>query len=94
MVTDCDADVFTASVLTGRCSEALTDWLSSQEPALLCLIPSGWGGFAYSLDETSMKMRGRPSLILADIGSLASRAVTSLEMDEDEVTLLGEIMPF
>lgn len=29
------------------------------------------GEFAYSLDETSMEMRGRPFLILADIGGLA-----------------------
>lgn len=47
------------------------DWLGLIT-ALLCLTRSGWGGFAYSLDETSMKMRGRPSLILADIGDLAS----------------------
>lgn len=73
MVTECDVDVFTSSVLTGSCSYILTDWVSSRQPALLCLILSGWGGFAYSLDETSMKMRRRPSLILADIGSLASR---------------------
>lgn len=74
MVTDCDVDVFTSSVLTGSCSRVLIDWVSSQQPAFLCLTGSGWGGFAYSLDETSMKMRGRPSLILADIGGLASTA--------------------
>lgn len=74
MVTDCDVDVFTSTVLTGSCSCVLIDWVSSQQPALLCLTRSGRGGFAYSLDETSMKMRGRPSLILADIGGLASRA--------------------
>ena len=73
VVTDCDVDVFTSSVLTGSCSSILIDWVSSQQPALLCLTGSSWGGFAYSLDEVSMKMRGRPSLILADIGGLASR---------------------
>ena len=72
MVTGCDVDVFTSSVLTGSCSYVLIDWVSSQQPSLLCLTRSGWGGFAYSLNETSMKMRGRPSLILADIGDLAS----------------------
>ena len=73
-MTDCDVDVFTSSVLTGSCSSVLIDWVSWRQPALLCLTRSGWGGFAYSLDETSMKMRGRPSLILADIGGLASGA--------------------
>lgn len=72
VVTDCDVDVFTSSMLTGSCSYVLIDWVSSQQPVLLCLTRSGWGGFAYSLDETSMKMRGRPSLILADIAVLAS----------------------
>jgi len=77
VVTDCDVDVFTSSVLTGSCSYVLIDWVSSQQPPLLCLTRSGWGGFAYSLDETSMKMRRRPSLILADIVRLASRAAHS-----------------
>lgn len=77
VVTDCDVDVFTSSALTGSYSCVLIDWVSSQQPALLCLTRSGWGGFAYSLDEMSMKMRGRPSLILADIGGLASSAARS-----------------
>lgn len=65
LVTDCEAYVFTPSMLAGSCSYILIDWASSQQPGPLCLTRSGWGGFAYSLDETSMKMRGRPSLILA-----------------------------
>lgn len=65
LVTDCGAYVFTPSMLAGSCSYILIDWASSQQPGPLCLTRSGWGGFAYSLDETSMKMRGRPSLILA-----------------------------
>lgn len=52
-------------------------WLTGPQPELLCLTRSCWRGFAYSLDETSMKMSRRPSLILADIGNLESRAVHS-----------------
>lgn len=74
MVTDCDVDVFTPCTLTGSCSYVLIDWVPSRQPAALCLTRSGWGGFACSLDETSMKMRGRPSPILADIGGLAGGA--------------------
>lgn len=77
MVTDCDVDVFTSSLLSGSSSCVLIDWVSSQRPASLCLRRSGWGVFACSLDETSMKMRRRPSLILADIGRLASRALAA-----------------
>lgn len=65
LVTDCEAYVFTPSMLAGSCSYILIDWASSQQPSPLCLTRSGWGGFAYSLDEMSMKMRGRPSLIQA-----------------------------
>lgn len=44
MVTDCDVDVFTSSLLTGSCSRVLIDWVSSQQPAFLCLTGSGWEG--------------------------------------------------
>lgn len=46
-----------------RWEEALPmSWLTGPRPALLCLTRSGvGGGFAYSLNETSMKMTGRPS---------------------------------
>lgn len=55
---------------------AAPSWSTGPHPIswALCLTRSGWGGFAYSLNETSMKMRGRPSLILADIGGLADEA--------------------
>lgn len=35
------------------------DWASSQQPSHLCLTRSGWGGFAYSLDETSIEDEGK-----------------------------------
>lgn len=73
-VTDCEAYVFTPSTLAGSRSYILIDWALSQQPSPLCLTGSGWGGFACSLNETSMKMRGRPSPILADIGGLADGA--------------------
>lgn len=65
LVTDCEAYVFTPSMLAGSWGSILIDWASSQQPSPLCLTRSGWGGFAYSLDETSMKMKGRPPLIQA-----------------------------
>lgn len=52
-------------MLAGSWGPILIDWASSQQPSPLCLTRSGWGGFAYSLDETSMKMKGRPPLIQA-----------------------------
>lgn len=70
----CKAHVFTPSMLAGSRSYISIDWTSSQQPSPLCLTRSGRGGFAYSLDETSMKMRGRPSPLLADIGDLADGA--------------------
>lgn len=74
LVTDCEAYVFTPSMLAGCSSHIPIDWASPQQPSPLCLTRSCWGGFAYSLDETSMKMRGRPSAFLADIGSPGDRA--------------------
>lgn len=71
-LTDWEAHVFTPSMLAGSRSYIPIDWASSQQPSPLCLTRSGRGGFAYSLDETSMKMRGRPSLVLADIGRRSS----------------------
>lgn len=50
----------------------LIDLISSEQPVLVCLTRSCLGGFACSLAEMSMKMRRRPSLILDDIGGLAS----------------------
>lgn len=72
---DCEAYVFTPSMLAGSCSYIPIDWASSQQPSPLCLTRSGWGGFAYSLDEMSMKIRGRPSPLLDDIGGLVYRVL-------------------
>lgn len=84
VVADCDVDVFASPVLTGSCSFALIDCVSSQQPALLCLTRSTWGGFAYSLNEMSMKMRRGPSLILADIGSFGKMRRSMLHYNTGE----------